>query len=202
MRNKLSINKSFTARPIHLAHSFNQSNYRITWYRNAKILINANSHTTLPTTNIMAFLTSTASFIPLFSHRPAESAAFYQLINPSMKSLLIKLSLALAFVAFVKYTLFSHANTCSQLEAETKNRLKEFAQCSQDSDCTFVRLNCPFDCLTGVNRNQVDALLSSISTYNKSCMMVCPSCPKTEPQVLACENGLCSAKISNILATE
>jgi hypothetical protein len=145
----------------------------------------------------MAFLSPTASFIPLFLHLPAEIAAFYKLINPSMKSLLIKLSLALAFVAFVKYMLFSHANTCSQLEAEAKNKLKEFGQCSQDSDCTFVRLNCPFSCLTGVNRNQVDALLSSVNTYNKSCMMVCPSCPKIDPMAITCEAGVCSATISN-----
>ena len=110
-----------------------------------------------------------------------------------MKRFLAWLAVILGFVVFVKFSLLSHAGTCQKLELEGKAKLLEFAGCESDADCTYVRLSCPFDCVTPVHRASVDSALSVVSQYNKSCMMVCPECPPTESKMIRCQAGRCLA---------
>jgi hypothetical protein len=114
-----------------------------------------------------------------------------------MKRFAVWLLVILGFVAFVKFSLLSHSETCQKLEVEAKSRLHELAVCQTDSDCTFVRLSCPYDCVTALHRNSVDPAMTLVSNYNKNCMMVCPECPKFDPGPIRCMAGFCVATAPN-----
>lgn len=108
-----------------------------------------------------------------------------------MKKFIVWICGIAIFVLAVKYVGFSQANTCSVLATEIKAQLRDYALCQADTECTFVRLNCPFDCFTPVHRDQVDAALNAANPYQKSCLMVCPECPKALPSGARCESGRC-----------
>ena len=95
------------------------------------------------------------------------------------------------FVVAVKYVGFSQAGNCSALAQGIQAELRGYASCQADEECTFVRLNCPFDCFTPVHRDRVDEAMNAASPYQRSCLMVCPECPKEFPRRVRCASGRC-----------
>lgn len=112
-----------------------------------------------------------------------------------MNGKLLTVVLSLAFLVLIglytRHTLVSHAADCRALEAATKERLAGSTTCTADTECTRIKFSCPFDCNTPVRRDLVDESLSAVSAYNKSCMMVCPDCPKEVQGVPRCAEGRC-----------
>lgn len=106
------------------------------------------------------------------------------------KFLLIFLALA-AFAAFVKYVGLSHARQCTELQQGVEAVLAQARSCSSDADCTVQGLSCPFPCTVALNRQQVHEVLARAGEYHRSCMMVCPDCPKSVPEV-RCMSGQCA----------
>ena len=115
-----------------------------------------------------------------------------------MKKLIIWFCGIAIFVLAVKYVGLSQANDCSVLAKEIQAELSDYALCQADEDCTFVRFNCPFECFTPVRRDRVDAAMAAVNPYHKSCLMVCPECPKTLPGGARCEGGRCVVRGSAI----
>ncbi|NDC36800.1 MAG: hypothetical protein EBZ48_01975 [Proteobacteria bacterium] len=108
-----------------------------------------------------------------------------------MKKLFVWLFGIAMFVLAVKYVGFSQAGNCSALAAGIQAELREYTSCQADEECAFVRLNCPFDCFTPVRRDRVDRAMNAASPYGRSCLMVCPECPKTLPRGAHCQSGRC-----------
>lgn len=98
-----------------------------------------------------------------------------------------------AFVVAVKLTLLSHVDVCNDLQTTVKAELLTMNTCESDADCTFVQFSCPFDCVTPLNRRQVDEAQQAVYRYNQQCLMVCPECPKENVTRLQCRAGRCEA---------
>jgi len=93
----------------------------------------------------------------------------------------------------VKYIGFSHVNSCGEMASGVKSKIVLNSSCAVDSDCTKLRLSCPFDCDVPVNNAATKEILDSVNGYNRSCMMLCPDCPKGFETVAAkCLSGVCS----------
>ncbi len=108
-----------------------------------------------------------------------------------MKKILISLLVILGIGLFLRHNILSHAEECVALETETKGKIAGFGACSTDEECTVVGLSCPFDCRTAVAKSNVDETFSAVSVYQKSCMMVCPDCPKGDGPTAVCRAGRC-----------
>jgi len=111
-----------------------------------------------------------------------------------MRKALVWILGIILFVVAVKYVGFSQAGKCADLSLEIRGKLGDYATCQADEECTFVQLNCPFDCFTPVRRDRVDDAMSAAASYQRSCMMVCPECPKILPAGARCESGRCVVK--------
>ena len=108
-----------------------------------------------------------------------------------MKKVLLWLSVIVIFIAFVKYTLITQVNECAQLQEKTISTLSNFSKCESDSDCTIIGLSCPFECNTPLNTAYKNQAFSAVGAYNKSCMMICPDCPKSAPPAVVCRDKKC-----------
>lgn len=112
-------------------------------------------------------------------------------LSPALTRTLVTIVVILGFVIFVKVTLLQHAGACSESERATKERLASLTTCTADSECTSVRLNCPFECVTPVNRLHVQSALQAASEYARDCMMVCPDCPAPVSVAIRCIDSKC-----------
>jgi hypothetical protein len=108
-----------------------------------------------------------------------------------MKKILISILLLVAVALFLRHNILSHTEECVALEGVTKEQLAQYGVCSSDAECTIVGLSCPFDCRTPVAQTNVDETFAAVSVYQKSCMMVCPDCPKGDNARATCREGRC-----------
>ena len=108
-----------------------------------------------------------------------------------MRKIAITLLALLGVGFFIRHNILSHAEECVALETETKAKIAEFGGCTTDGDCTVVGLSCPFECLTAVAQRNVDETFSTVSVYQKSCMMMCPDCPKGMEARAVCRENRC-----------
>ena|GEM_PF-5312262 len=97
------------------------------------------------------------------------------------------------FIATVSYVGLSDAGSCEDIAAGVKSNIVTHSKCSVDSDCKKLRLACPFDCDVSVNAVAVEEVLASVNAYNRSCMMVCPECPKGSSSAAKCVDSMCSS---------
>ena len=108
-----------------------------------------------------------------------------------MKKVLIVVLCIAGFWALIKYSLFTHAERCTELESEVRTTLSTLQSCNSDSDCDWIRLSCPFDCQTIVARSGIDQALAAYGKYTRECMFVCPECPKPTPLRPRCVTNRC-----------
>ena len=109
-----------------------------------------------------------------------------------MKKALVWVIICLGVAAYIKFALLSHADECTALQETAIQLIETNASCNVAEDCTVERFNCPFECLTVINQQARDSVVSAVNTYNKSCMMICPDCPKSPPRKAQCINNRCS----------
>ncbi len=100
---------------------------------------------------------------------------------------------AAAVVGTIKYVGFSLAEECQNLQNEALARIDRSKQCETDADCTILRLSCPFECETAINRTSHDGVMEAVRSFTRDCMLVCPECPKGLLSKPRCRQGLCSA---------
>jgi len=115
-------------------------------------------------------------------------------MSRTLKHLILVVAVLAGVGLFVRHNLTTHAAECLRLETETREILASSASCVVDADCTTIGLSCPFDCLTPVRRDMVDESFSAVARYNRSCMLVCPDCPKGVPTTARCVAGRCRAE--------
>ena len=106
-----------------------------------------------------------------------------------LKVLLIIAGIALAALLIVN-SLLSHADSCSNLKNQMKERILQSNRCDSDSDCVSYNFDCAFGCNNLVNAAAVEELLQGAREYAKACHHFCPDCPNSQA-VLRCEEGIC-----------
>lgn len=99
--------------------------------------------------------------------------------------------LVIGFAYFMVSSFFGAAAGCSMFEEQVRTSIAQSASCNSDSDCTLMQLPCPFDCLTPMNSSGKTAVTEALDTYTKSCMNVCPDCPKNARAKVSCVASRC-----------
>ena len=83
-------------------------------------------------------------------------------------------------------------NNCAALEAATRSEIAAAESCRVDQDCLLLALACPYECLNPIRRDAKSKVIAALEEYNKSCLAMCPDCPKDRTSKVACVNQRCT----------
>jgi hypothetical protein len=98
---------------------------------------------------------------------------------------------AVLLTGAVFYLLLKNAGACTKLEDAATKEIEEANYCLEQSDCRAISFGCAFGCESLVNKERLASLRSIISSYNETCLMICPdNCPRAQSP-LACLQGRC-----------
>jgi hypothetical protein len=107
-----------------------------------------------------------------------------------VRKILLILLLVGGFALYVKLSFLSHAEDCTALRIAAEKVIMESQSCTTDQECRPIGLQCPFECVTPVNAEDVQTVFAAVGNYHKSCHYFCPECPKMNPPV-GCRERRC-----------
>ena len=89
-------------------------------------------------------------------------------------------------------SLMNAVSNCAELEVVIRSEIAAADSCSVDQDCLLLALPCPYDCLNPIRRDAKPQVIAALNEYNKSCLAMCPDCPKDDTSKVACVNQRCT----------
>ena len=93
---------------------------------------------------------------------------------------------------FIYVSLMNTVSNCAELEASTRSEIAAAESCNVDQDCLLLALTCPYECLNPIRRDAKSEVIAALKEYNKSCLAMCPDCPRDDTSKVACINQRCT----------
>ena len=109
-----------------------------------------------------------------------------------MKKILIGALFFCGLGYFIHASFMSTASNCAELEATTRAEIAASQSCENDQDCLLLVLTCPYECLNPIRKDAKLAVMAALNNYNKSCLAMCPDCPKDDTSKVACISQRCT----------
>ena len=68
---------------------------------------------------------------------------------------------------------------CARVESDFALKLEQSRSCVVDTDCSLVRFECPFECVTAVSTSILDELRRDEMAFQQTCQRCESSCPQS-----------------------